>query len=183
MTVRSKRLDVNVVKNDEKTLDDVFDEAFAVTKETEITEFVPKKEKIGAKDGVFEPKPVVKEEKIEKIEEKEPEETGNQPFDPPNAPMPDKKLSVEDEMRAILNTQKGKRAVPSLVTFFSVRSNAQRHVIVDVTDSIMEETWAKYKEIKGFEADEEEFMTFVYKILDVDIPRMYRAVAPVVLKK
>lgn len=120
--------------------------------------------------------------KVEKTEEKPVSEAVGGIFTPSGVPETDNS-ALEDEIRTILNVQKGKRAVPSLISFHSARSGADRHVIVDVTDSIIEESWAKYKERKAPFVDEEEFMGILYKILNTDIPRMYRAVAPVRLRK
>ena len=196
MTVRSRKLgDVTPDTGSEpkKTLDDIFAEAKRTAIEAEKEEIVlkepekeekpveiaqetpkkpekkPKETEVGSKNGVFTPP-----------ETKNAEDPG---FDPTQVPVSERAKQAEDAIKDILNVQKGKRAVPTLITFYSANSRAIRHVIVDVTDSIIEEAWAKYKEKMGNYADDEEFMALVYKILDVDIPRMYRAVAHVTLKR
>lgn len=196
MTVRSRKLGNPVSETPvepKKTLDDVFAEAKQTVieaekeeitvkepeKEEKIEEIVeepPKKPEnkvknadVGSKNGVFTPPEV-----------KNAEDPG---FDPTAVPVSELAKQAEGAIKDILNVQKGKRAVPTLITFYSANSRAIRHVIVDVTDSIIEEAWAKYKEIMGYHADDEEFMALVYKILEVDIPRMYRAVAHVTLKR
>lgn len=182
MSPRGKKLDVKPTPMVENTLDNVFNTMLEEAKESEKVENTSNNIQIGAKDGVFEPPKVVEEPKIVENDEKVAEETGNAPGDYPNSQNRENVVSVVDELTAILNVQRGKRAVPSLITFFSARSNAYRHVIVDVTDSIVEEAWKKYKEMCP-NVDEEEFMGIIYKILNTDVPRMYRAVAPVTLKK
>ena len=196
MTARSRKIG-NLMSDDasepKKTLDDVFAEAKQTMIEAEKAETPPvevekeekseeivketpkipeKKEKTtetGTKNGVFVPP-----------EMKNAEDPG---FDPNAVVVTDRAKETEEALKAILNVQKGKRAVPTLVTFYSANSRAIRHVIVDVTDSIVEEAWAKYKEMMGYQADDEEFMGLLYKILDIDIPRMYRAVAHGTLKR
>ena len=196
MTVRSRKLgDVtpDTASEPKKTLDDVFAEAKRTAIEAEKEEIIvkepekeetpveivqetpkkpekkPKETEVGSKNGVFTPP-----------ETKNTEDPG---FDPTQVTISELAKQSEDAIKGILNVQKGKRAVPTLITFYSANSRAIRHVIVDVTDSIIEEAWAKYKEVMGNYADDEEFMAMVYKILSIDIPRMYRAVAPVVLKR
>ncbi len=171
MTVRGKKLDIRpseTSEKEEKTEENFFEQAFQQASMPKDDENPIKTVEIGEKSV----KPALKIE----------EETGNKPFDAPNAVILDKKPSVEEELKVILTVQRGKRAVPTLITFFSARSNAYRHVIVDVTDSIVEDAWVRYKELCP-SPDEEEFMGLVYKILNTDIPRMYRAVATVTLKK
>ena len=158
MTARARRIEPNAGEN-------IFETAMKEAKNPEPT----------VKEAVFIPPEDVHED-----------------FAPTNTPKkvekeekPAKNVNESDimhELRTILNVQRGKRAVPSYVTFFSVRSNAYRHVIIDVTDSIIEEAWLKYQEMAPA-VDEEEFLGMVYSILEVDVPRMYRAVAPVVLKR
>ena len=170
MSARGKKLNILEVEtavSGEKTLDDL-------VKEASESEKPPVEEPVEVKEKVFIPPEPVKEVKTEKIERPRPAETPKKAEEGP-------KTSVEEEMKAILNSQRGKRAVPSLISFYSARSNALRYVIVDVTDSIVEETWAKYCEMTESK-DAEEFMGLLYKILNVDVPRMYRAVAPVDLR-
>ena len=135
----------------------------------EIDEDALKKAIEETEEAIETPLTVEKQPEEDKIEEKLPE----------NSPEED----IQEALTAILDVQRGKRAVPSLITFFSVRSNAYRHVIVDVTDSLVEDSWAKYLALAGQKADEEDFMALLYKILNTDVPRMYRAVAPVTLKR
>ena len=172
MAVRSKRLDITAppapreeVKNEEETGNTPADLSKSVKIEDAPVEITLKEEK-----------------KAEKTEEKPVSEAVGGIFTPSGVPETDNS-ALEAEIRDILNVQKGKRAVPSLVSFHSARSGADRHVIIDVTDSIIEEAWARYKERKAPFIDEEEFMGILYKILNTDIPRMYRAVAPVRLRK
>lgn len=196
MTVRSRKLGNTASEapsETKMTLDDVFAEAKQTVieaekeeitvkepeKEEKVEEIVKetpkkpekevKKDDVGSKNGVFTPP-----------ETKNTEDPG---FDPTAVSVTELAKQAEGAIKDILNVQKGKRAVPTLITFYSANSRAIRHVIVDVTDSIIEEAWAKYKEIMGYQADDEEFMALVYKILEVDIPRMYRAVAHVTLKR
>lgn len=169
MSRKSKKLDVSPPPETEN----IFDE---LVKEAAEKENIVKDDHVGAKDGVFvPPEPKKVPERTENV--------GNKPADLPNAVVPEKELSVEDELKAILNVPKGKRAVPTFVTFYAARSNALRYVIVDITDSIIEDAWKKYIKIMGHKADEEEFMGLLYKITNTDVPRMYRSVGHVTLKK
>lgn len=85
---------------------------------------------------------------------------------------------VDFEIVDIVSAQRGKRAVPSLIKFKTFSNNI-RYVIVDVNDSVVKEAWAAYKAKHGNDANAEVFMAMMYKILDVEVPRMHRAVAPV----
>ena len=170
MSARGKKLGILAVETPavtEKTLDEL-------VKSASESEEPPVEELPGAKGGVFTPPEPVEEPKIEKKD-------GNKPSKAPKTVKEEPERSVEDELKDILNVQRGKRAVPSLISFYSARSNALRYVIVDVTDSIVSDAWKKYKEMCP-SPDAEEFMGLLYKILNTDVPRMYRAVAPVDLR-
>lgn len=169
MSGRSRKLDVPETKNTQNLFDDL-------VKEASEREKIVDDEVVGTKKGVFvppTPTPETKTLKKEVLSDEFVEKSQNSVENP----------SLEAVLTEILNVPKGKRAVPTFVTFYAARSNAQRHVIVDVVDSVIEEAWAKYVEIKGYEADEEEFMGLLYKITNSDVPRMYRSVGYVTLKK
>lgn len=87
---------------------------------------------------------------------------------------------VYDEIRTILSPQKGKRTVPTLVGFHSAYAGVRRYVIVDVNCELMKEAYECWK--RHGMTDDEVFMDYVYKVLKVDVPRMFRAVAPLELK-
>lgn len=85
---------------------------------------------------------------------------------------------VMDDLRRIL-VPNGKRGVPTLVGFGSKISNAKRYVIIDVNDGILTEAWDIYRKKKG--DDPEEFLTCVYDVLQMQVPRLYRYVVPIEL--
>lgn len=88
--------------------------------------------------------------------------------------------SLREEMKAILNVKKGKRAVPTRVTYYSQYSRSKRWVIIDVNNYLLSEAWKVYKE-KSEDKDPDVFMATVYDLLQVEIPRMYVAVAEIEL--
>lgn len=90
------------------------------------------------------------------------------------------KDDLMDRLTYILDVQRGKRTVPTLVSF-SVTGGI-RYVIVDVNVNLVEDAWKEYKADRRDKSNPEEFMDMLYKILHTSIPRMYRAVAPIHLK-
>lgn len=107
---------------------------------------------------------------------------------PEEAPEPAKeaeKASEEGEMPAegdlkaglssILCVKKGKRDVPTLIMYHSAYARADRYVIVDINNNLLEDAWRFYK-ANAPDKDPEVFLATVYEICRHEVPRMYRAV-------
>jgi len=92
-------------------------------------------------------------------------------------PLPDtRKPEIRAALVEILNIQKGKRDIPTEVKYYSKYARADRVVIIDVNVNLLDEAWRKYCSMDP-EADPEIFLSTVYSILKLEVPRMYRAVA------
>lgn len=87
---------------------------------------------------------------------------------------------VRAEMAKILSPQKGKRAVPTLISFESSYAHARRWVIIDINNVLLEEAWNCWKR-HGYH-DDELFLDTIYKITKIEVPRMFRVVATLDLK-
>lgn len=79
------------------------------------------------------------------------------------------------ELVNILSPQKGKRAVPTKIRFWSRYAQAWRHVIIDVNEYLLIDAYKCW--LAHGKTDDEEFLDHVYKITKVDVPRMFRVVA------
>ena len=79
------------------------------------------------------------------------------------------------ELVDILSPQKGKRAVPTKIRFWSRYAQAWRHVIIDVNEYLLIDAYKCW--LAHGRTDDEEFLDHVYKITKVDVPRMFRVVA------
>lgn len=79
------------------------------------------------------------------------------------------------ELVDILSPQKGKRAVPTKVRFWSRYAQAWRHVIIDVNEYLLADAYRCW--LAHGRTDDEEFLDHVYKIAKLDVPRMFRVVA------
>ena len=121
------------------------------------------------------------QEEVEKAPEEAPkatetvEKAPETPEETPEDASKADKGAIREGMKAILCVKKGKRDVPTEISYYSEYCRADRYVIVDINRNLLAEAWAYYCANRD-DKDPEVFLATVYDICKVDIPRMYRAV-------
>ena len=88
-------------------------------------------------------------------------------------------VDLKSMLTRILSVEKGKRSIPTLVSYTSRSTDTKRFVIIDVNYMVLDDAWTVYCE---YDTDPEKFLGMVYDILDIAVPRMYRGVAPLSLE-
>lgn len=88
-------------------------------------------------------------------------------------------VDLKSMLTRILSVEKGKRSIPTLVSYTSRSTDTKRYVIIDVNYIVLDDAWTVYCE---YDTDPEKFLGMVYDILDIAVPRMYRGVAPLSLE-
>lgn len=83
----------------------------------------------------------------------------------------------KDVLRRVLDVPKGKRAVPTLVSYRNVWTGEKRFLIIDVPEPVLRTAWSEWKAATG-QTDPEVFIGDVCSVLDTDYPRLYRNVVP-----
>ena len=83
----------------------------------------------------------------------------------------------KDVLRRVLDVPKGKRAVPTLVSYRNVWTGEKRFLIIDVPEPVLRTAWDEWKAATG-QTDPEVFIGDVCSVLDTDYPRLYRNVVP-----
>lgn len=102
-----------------------------------------------------------------------------------NGPVPievtveEPSVDLKSILTRILSVEKGKRSIPTLVSYTSRSTDTKRYVIIDVNYIVLDDAWTVYCE---YDTDPEKFLGMVYDILDIAVPRMYRGVAPLSLE-
>lgn len=91
-------------------------------------------------------------------------------------------MSTKDELTRILSGARGKRAVPTLVSYMSVTSDAERSALIDVNSTLLSTAWEVFC-IKEKSPTPENFLNMVREILSGPVPRLFCNVSHVVLKK
>lgn len=82
-----------------------------------------------------------------------------------------------DVLRRVLDVPKGKRDVPTLISYRNQWTGVKRHLIIDVAEPILRTAWDEWRTCTG-QTDPEIFIGDVCAVLDTDYPRMYRTVVP-----
>ena len=85
--------------------------------------------------------------------------------------------SGREVLLGVLNAPKGKRAVPTLVSYNNVWTGERRYLIIDVSEPLLRTAWDRWRAATG-QTDPEVFIGDVCHVLDTDYPRMYRTVVP-----
>lgn len=83
----------------------------------------------------------------------------------------------KDVLRRVLDVPKGKRAVPTLVSYRNVWTGEKRFLIIDVPEPVLRTAWDEWRAATG-QTDPEVFIGDVCSVLDTDYPRLYRNVVP-----
>ena len=83
----------------------------------------------------------------------------------------------KDVLRRVLDVPKGKRAVPTLVSYRNVWTGEKRFLIIDVPEPVLRTAWGEWRAATG-QTDPEVFIGDVCSVLDTDYPRLYRNVVP-----
>ena len=76
-----------------------------------------------------------------------------------------------------LDVPKGKRAVPTLVSYRNVWTGEKRFLIIDVPEPVLRTAWDEWRFATGG-TDPEVFIGDVCSVLETDYPRLYRNVVP-----
>jgi len=114
----------------------------------------------------------VKEDAIEEIIEEEP------PLPP--KPLRSRALSAQEEaeliaeLRTILKVPKTKDAIP-VFSMYTIGDFNRRYFLLDVDGIAYRKAWNTFKERTGT-VDSVKFLELVYQILNIDMPRLHRAV-------
>ena len=85
--------------------------------------------------------------------------------------------SGRDVLRRVLDVPKGKRAVPTLVSYRNVWTGEKRFLIIDVPEPVLRTAWDEWRFATGG-TDPEVFIGDVCSVLETDYPRLYRNVVP-----
>ena len=85
--------------------------------------------------------------------------------------------SGRDVLRRVLDVPKGKRAVPTLVSYRNVWTGEKRFLIIDVPEPVLRTAWDEWRSATGG-TDPEVFIGDVCSVLETDYPRLYRNVVP-----
>ena len=85
--------------------------------------------------------------------------------------------SGRDVLRRVLDVPKGKRDVPTLISYRNQWTGVKRHLIIDVAEPVLRTAWDEWRTCTG-QTDPEVFIGDVCAVLDTDYPRMYRTVVP-----
>ena len=83
----------------------------------------------------------------------------------------------KDVLRRVLDVPKGKRAVPTLVSYRNVWTGEKRFLIIDVPEPVLRTAWDEWRFATGG-TDPEVFIGDVCSVLETDYPRLYRNVVP-----
>lgn len=94
-----------------------------------------------------------------------------------DAPAPETGREV---LRRVLDVPKGKRAVPTLLSYRNVWTGEKRFIIIDVPEPVLRTAWSAWREATG-QNDPEVFIGDVCSVLETDYPRLYRNVVPLEL--
>ena len=85
--------------------------------------------------------------------------------------------SGRDVLRRVLDVPKGKRAVPTPVSYRNVWTGGKRFLIIDVPEPVLRTAWDEWRFATGG-TDPEVFIGDVCSVLETDYPRLYRNVVP-----
>lgn len=85
--------------------------------------------------------------------------------------------SGRDVLRRVLDVPKGKRAVPTLMSYRNVWTGEKRFLIIDVPEPVLRTAWDEWRFATGG-TDPEVFIGDVCSVLETDYPRLYRNVVP-----
>ena len=85
--------------------------------------------------------------------------------------------SGRDVLRRVLDVPKGKRAVPTLVSYRNVWTGEKRFLIIDVPEPVLRTAWDEWRFATGG-TDPEVFIGDACSVLETDYPRLYRNVVP-----
>ena len=89
-------------------------------------------------------------------------------------------MNGRDVLRRVLDVPKGKRAVPTLLSYRNVWTGEKRFLIIDVPEPVLRTAWSAWRETTG-QNDPEVFIGDVCSVLETDYPRLYRNVVPLEL--